>query len=574
LALFLAASVSAVSANGQVAGYLDRYFETFPTRATEAGRHDFDRQLENLPAAGLRDWIAYNREVASDLREALSGNSLDADDRIDAELLLRAVQRQIHDLDTLGRTEHDPLFWTGILSSATVFLLVRDELPQDERFDCAATRARSIPRLAKQARKALSRGTLGRISPELCELAAGQAEASARFYREGFGDAAPGQATPLREQMRGAGDTAADALERLAAFLRRLAGRATGSPRLGAHYAERFRLGTGVEQPVDQVLEQALIDLRAKRDEAADFGRSVWSDYFPNAEPPMDKTELLRRLFERVSADRAESTDEFVEHYRRLVLESTRFVRERDIITLPEPLTLIVDRSPAYFVGQSVGGVYAAGPYAPEGDTLLFLPTPTDSATDDERAAFFRDFNEHFNVMITPHELIPGHYLQLKFAARHSRKVRAIFPDDVYVEGWGTFSERLMLDLGWGDPLDRLAHLKKQLENIARTIVDIRVNTQNMTRAEVLRFVQDEALQDGQFASNMWIRAISSSPQLTTYYLGYREVWGLYEEVKRAEADRFELRRFMDGMMQLGPVPVEHYRARFLSGPIEATASP
>jgi uncharacterized protein (DUF885 family) len=242
------------------------------------------------------------------------------------------------------------------------------------------------------------------------------------------------------------------------------------------------------------------------------------------------------------------------------------FVRQRDVITLPEPLTLYLDRSPSYFIGQSVGGVYPAGPYAPDdARTLLFLPTPSDDATPEQREAFFRDFNHHFNLMITPHELIPGHYLQLKYAARHPHKVRALFGDGVYIEGWGTFCERLMLDLGWGGPLDRMAHLKKQLENIARTIVDIRVHTREMSREQVLEFVQGQAFQDEQFARNMWRRAITSSPQLTTYYLGYREVWGLYRDIKEAAGEAFELKNFMDGMMDFGPVAVEHYRNRMFS---------
>jgi uncharacterized protein (DUF885 family) len=62
----------------------------------------------------------------------------------------------------------------------------------------------------------------------------------------------------------------------------------------------------------------------------------------------------------------------------------------------------------------------------------------------------------------------------------------------------------------------------------------------------------------------MWQRAITWPPQLTTYYLGYRQVWGLYEDVKAARGEKFELRAFMDGMMELGPVAVEHYRRRML----------
>jgi len=168
--------------------------------------------------------------------------------------------------------------------------------------------------------------------------------------------------------------------------------------------------------------------------------------------------------------------------------------------------------------------------------------------------------------MITPHETLPGHYLELKFAARNPHTVRTLFADGPFVEGWGTFCERLMLDRGWGGPLDRLAHLKKQLENIARTIVDIRVHTRGMTREQVLKFVRDDALQDEQFASNMWVRAVTSSPQLTFYDLGDRQVQALYDDVRRARGPRFRLKDFMDGMMALGPVSIRHYREQMLPG--------
>ncbi|RMH15121.1 MAG: DUF885 family protein, partial [Acidobacteria bacterium] len=341
--------------------------------------------------------------------------------------------------------------------------------------------------------------------------------------------------------------------------------RAAGDPRLGAElYAERFRLVTGVTTPVAEVLAQAESALAAKRAETAAYGRQAWPRIFPERPPPAEDVALIRTLFARLSEDRAADTGGFVAQYRRLIDELVDFVTERSLITLPLPLTLHTDRSPPYFVGQSVGGVYPAGPYAPEADTLFFLPAPPEDATAEQREAFFRDFNDHFNRMIAPHELIPGHYLQLKLAARHPRKVRALFADGVYVEGWGTFCERLLLDLGWGGPLDRLAHLKKQLENVARTIVDVRVHRDGMSRDEVLRLVREEALQDEQFAANMWIRAITSTPQLTTYFLGYQQVWSLYEDVRAARGDAFDLRSFLDGMMALGPVPVRHYRARML----------
>ena len=248
----------------------------------------------------------------------------------------------------------------------------------------------------------------------------------------------------------------------------------------------------------------------------------------------------------------------------RLVDEAEAFTKAHDVVTLPEPRTLVTARSPSYFVGQSVGGVYPAGPYDAEAKTLYFLPVPPDDATPAQREAFFRDFNDHFMRMITPHEILPGHYVQLKYAARNPHKVRAVFPDDVYVEGWGTFCEREMLDLGWGGPLERVAHLKKQMENIARTIVDVRVHTKGMTRDEVVRFVTEEALQGPQLAANMWTRSITSAPQITFYYLGYTAVRRLYDDVRAARGAAFRLRDFTDELMRIGPVPIEEVRRLML----------
>lgn len=562
--------VSAVD-HSLVDDYLETYFQTFPTRATSAGRHDLDNRLEDLGPEARLAWLDFSKSTRSQVEAALRDESLDFELRLDLELLLRQVERQIMDYEALKVPRRNPLFWTGILGNATVFLLVRDDLPLEERLGSAAARAELIPRLVAQAQDALADSAVS-MAPEHCRLAARQAKGTALFYRSGFPEAA-GDNEEIRAALAESGGQAATALEELGEFLDRLCEQAQGSPRLEHNYARRFRVVTGIEKAVDQVLagaEAALIDKRA---ETAEYGRSIWAEIFPGEEAPADDVELVARLFARIGEDGAESIEEYVVDFKSLIDESVDFVRERDLVTLPEPLTLHTDRSPSFFVGASVGGVYPAGPYAPQdAKTLLFVPTPPDSATPEQKRAFFRDFNHNFNVMIVPHEIIPGHYLQLKYAAAHPHKLRAMFGDGVYIEGWGTFCERLMLDEGWGEPLARLAHLKKQLENIARTIVDIRVHTQGMTSKEVVRFVQEEALQDAQFASNMWRRAITSSPQLTSYYLGYAQVQSLFADVRAARGDEFRVKDFMDGMMEMGPVPVRHYRERMLGSGSEAVA--
>jgi hypothetical protein len=557
-ALVLFARLSSAGTIGNVGDYyLDRYFEMFPTRATQAGRHDLDSKLEDFSESRIADWVQFNRTVGEKVI-AWTAHETGWDDSFDAEALLGQIDRELNALTVLRRAERDPLYWSSVAADATVFLLVRDDRPLGERQEHAKARARNLPRFARQGRDHFAHVDPKNVAPEFCQIAASQLRATSKFYKEGFAEAVGGDEKVRRESAE-----AATALADFAATLDELAKRAKSSVRLGAAYPETFRVGTGITDSIRDVLSRAQSDLAATRSEAATYGRTVWTDLIKNETPPKDDIELLRTLFDRVAADHGESVDDALAQWRTNVAALDKFVHEQKIMTLPDPLTLIVDRSPSFFVGQSVGGVYPPGPYAPNAKTILFLPTPSPDATAERRESFFRDFNEHFNKMIVPHELIPGHYVQFKIAAHQPHKIRTVFPDPLYVEGWGTFCERILLDQGWGGPLERLAHLKKQLENIARTIVDIRVHTENMSRAEVVRFVKEEALQNDQFASNMWTRAITSSPQITTYYLGYRKVREAYDAAHGAAGDRFELRKFMDGMMELGPVRLDHYIERF-----------
>lgn len=569
---------------GEIRSILDEYVEawlaTYPTRATGAGAYAHDRELEDFSPAAIRRWLETNRRVVDRLEDpSLDLEALPAPLRRDAVAAAREARGEIFRFTTLDAPSTRPLFWTGPLANAAVFFLVRDDRPLADRLDRLGDRARHIPRYCRQARAALEKADGSRVVREHAEMAARQARATATFYRDGLPRTLFGLMSGKMREILGArleprGERAAVALDDLADAFDALAKRATGSPRLGESYAASFRMGTGVETPVAEVLAAAEADLETRRAETAVFCRSTWDlvvegseEEGESPEPPEEDREVVRRCFARVAADHAESVEAFVEEYRRLTRDARSFVREHRIMDVPEGLHVRVDRSPDFFVGQAVGGVYPAGPFAPDAPTLLYVPTPPADASEEVVAAFFRDFNHHFDVMITPHETIPGHAAQMAVAARLDSPVPSLFADGVYVEGWGTYSERLMLDAGWGTPLARVAHLKKQLENIARTIVDIRVHTTEISRDEVIRFVREEALQDDRFAANMWARAITTSPQLTTYWLGDRQIRDLHADYRAAKGESYELGAFVDAMVSLGPVPVEEYRRHLLDEP-------
>ncbi|MGH9464878.1 MAG: hypothetical protein ACRD0X_04485, partial [Thermoanaerobaculia bacterium] len=99
--------------------YLERSFAVFPTRATAAGRHDRDGEVEDLSPERRAAWTAFNRETAQEAAALLAAPDLGPEERLDLELLRREAEVQRFGFETLDRPGRDPLFWTGILGDAT-----------------------------------------------------------------------------------------------------------------------------------------------------------------------------------------------------------------------------------------------------------------------------------------------------------------------------------------------------------------------------------------------------------------------------------------------------------------------
>ena len=562
LALLLSATLRAgpTAAQDLASAYLERWAEFYPSQATEAGRTDFDQKLESIDEASIKRWLQFSQAIARGGEELVAGKKLSLDDRIDVDVLLNAIARDRHNLLTRAVPQRDPLFWTGIASKAAIFLLLRDDQPLAVRIAALEARAKALPRLLAQAEHALGPTPRDRIAADHVNPAARQAKALARLYRHGLVEFAAPAPAARREALGVAGESAAVALEKFGAFLDLLATEAKGSARLGEDYAETFRLYLRTEEQPAELRKMCERDLVALRREAAEYGRRVWAQLLPGEIMPDDESGLVRRLFTLIEDQHDTEVADYVRYWQELVPQLEEFTRARGIVTLPEPRTLKILPAPSFLLGQAFGGVFPAGPYRPNGQTLLLLPVPSSEADKTGRARFFRSFNRPFTKMIAAHEVLPGHYVQLKVAAKLPHELRAVFSDHVYAEGWGTFVERLMLDEGWGGPFERLAHLKKQLENCTRAIVDIRVHTTDVNREEIRRFVRDEGLQDEQLGENLWFRTLTSAPQIVTYHIGYREISGLYREARTRDGAQFELQAFSDWLLSRGAIPLHFYR--------------
>jgi uncharacterized protein (DUF885 family) len=129
------------------------------------------------------------------------------------------------------------------------------------------------------------------------------------------------------------------------------------------------------------------------------------------------------------------------------------------------------------------------------------------------------------------------------------------------VEGWGVYAERVMADHGYpgeGDPRAvRMQQLKMQLRSIINAILDARVHSRGMTEAEAMALMTGRGFQEEGEAAGKWRRALLTSAQLSTYYVGYTEVSDLAADLK---AEGYSERTVHDRMLAHGSPPVRLLR--------------
>ncbi|MGD9021016.1 MAG: DUF885 family protein, partial [Lysobacterales bacterium] len=304
----------------------------------------------------------------------------------------------------------------------------------------------------------------------------------------------------------------------------------------------------------------ALEEIEQVRQLMLDVASRWWAETNAGQPAPVGQA-LIEAALEAMEEDRAGTQQELLQVFKTAISDSMDFLVRHDLATLPGNRDIIVDLLPEHSPMARVGGVFPPGPFDPQAKTLLYLPSIPDDAPLEARDGFYRSFNNHFNRMIISHEIFPGHDMQYKVALAKASKLRALFSNPYYAEGWASFSEVLMLEAGWGNGnhLTRLAHLRKRLENATRAYISVMVHTEGWQRDQVIEFAKTRGWLPAQFAINLWDRAsdLYLSLQLTTYFVGSREFTALWETEQQRLGGQFNQRQFVDAVLATGSVPID-----------------
>ncbi|MET8039993.1 DUF885 domain-containing protein [Micromonospora sp. NPDC005215] len=523
---------------------VDAVLESRPGLATSVGDHRYDDRLPDLSA----DAVAADRAMLKEAADALSDidpAALGLAEQVDHALLSSLVDRGLFESTEMRAHEWDPLTHNpGPLLHA---LLARPFAPADVRLTSLAGRLAAVPDALATARATL------RDMPRIhAETAVGQFTGTAALIRDEL-PALLAQAPSTLDRVEPAATAAIAALEEFVAWLR--AGLAADAgpgrdPRLG-----RRRWEARLWHTLDTELGAAEIQRRAwaNLDRVTAEIREAAVELVGG---PADDG-AVRRALDLLAAEHP--NDGTIVDLAGITLdEATDFVRAHDLVTLVDD-RCVIQEMPEFARGVAVAYCDSPGPLETAAVPTFYCIAPTPSDWSAQRVeSFYREYNDHMIRNLTVHEAMPGHFLQLAHARRYvgATRVRALSESGPFIEGWAVYAEELMAGLGFGGLPVRLQQLKMQLRMTINALLDQLVHAEGLPEAEAMALMTERGFQEEGEAAGKWRRALLTSTQLSTYFVGYSEV----AEIALARPNGVSARDWHDAMLAHDCPPPRHLR--------------
>ncbi len=248
-----------------------------------------------------------------------------------------------------------------------------------------------------------------------------------------------------------------------------------------------------------------------------------------------------------------------IDYYRDRIAQLRAFVVDHDLVTIPDWLgTIAVVETPKYLQPVSPGAsMESPRLFARSADGYYFITPPESLAEAARRLDMNEDFDRDRILSTGAHEAMPGHFLQLSIARRHSDYVRKIQDSGVFAEGWAFYGEEMFVRLGlYGDDLDgRLFTARWERVRGARVIVDVKLASGEWTIPQAARFFEEQA-GFTKAASEAAVTGYALNPgYVLAYTVGRLQLEQLLAEYQHRMGERGSLHDFHDRLLSYGCTP-------------------
>jgi uncharacterized protein (DUF885 family) len=568
------------SASTKFAELSDRFMKDSlalsPSNASAAGYHkhidsktgktiELDALLDDLSLKAIAEQRAFYQHWRRRFRTETPLSTLSVQDAADWQLIDDQIGLNLLEFDKIQNYRHNPTAVVELIGSALFLPLTQEYASKEVRLGHVLSRMKAVPALLGQVKSYLNDA-----DPIFVKTAIEENDGNVDLVQNTVKDEIPA-GSALKAQYDQIAPVTVAALKDFSKWLQDdLSKRPSKLTwRLGKDsYDQKFKLVMGTPVTPEELLADAERELKTVRAEMLQLALPMHQEMYPGHSDHSDlagrerENLIIGEVLTKISDDHAKR-DQLQQAVEADIEGIKQFIREKKIVSLSARDNLKVIPTPPFLRGvYSVAGFHNAPPLEPQAEAEYWV-TPIDPKTPGDKAeSKLREYNSFALKWLTIHEALPGHYIQFEhlnnLRPERRRLLRSLFANGAYVEGWAEYIAQVMMDEGFlnNDPRFRLVMRKIRLRLLSNTILDIKMQTMQMTDEQAMDLMTKEAFQTQAEAEGKLVRAKLSSTQLPTYYVGLREWLEVRKKYQAKAGAKFSLMKFHDLVLDQGPLPV------------------
>jgi uncharacterized protein (DUF885 family) len=547
-----AASGGADSAFSQFSeAFLQSWLDWRPQSAVALGYHQYDKQVTDYSKASLDAELQRLKDYRARLG-ALDTAGLSPHAFIDYRILRSAINSEIFNFEDMQVYTKNPMTYVQAVDIDTY--IKRDFAPLEERVGDIIAVERQFPALFANAKTNLADS----LARPYIDMAINIAKGSAGYCSGELLTALAGvKNDTLMIAFRSANQGAIGAINDFVQWLEK-----EKLPKAHLHYAlgealyRRFLFNSEmVTLTPEQVLAIGLTELKKEQ------------GVFTAAAHTIDPRKPAIEVYHDMEKEHP-TADSLIPESKKHVEAIRQYLIDHQICSMPSPVRIQVKETPLYARETSTASCDVPGPFETKAREAYYYITPVDSKwTAQQKEDWLASFNYYTTDVVTIHEAYPGHYTQfLHLNASSATRIEKIFSSYAFVEGWAHYTEKMMLDQGYGNDGDsikaakyRLAQSGDALLRVCRLCVSIKTHCQGMSVDEATKFFMDNWYQGDKPSRQEALRG-TFDPGYLFYTLGKLEILKLRADYQQQEGAGYSLKAFNDAMMDNGMPPIRLMR--------------
>ena len=534
--------------------YIKGWLAAHPIAATALGFHEHDGRIADF----TRLWTDAELSRLKRFDERLDKfdpAKLSASNAVDLRILRAAIKKDLFEQQDLGIYENNPMIYAQAVDLN--IYIKRNFSPFEDRVRSIIQIENQVPNIIIAAKT-----NLAPVLPRpFVELAIQIARGAADFLKKELADALKDlKDEKLVNAFQLSNRKAFTALDGYATWLEKeRLPKAIAEWPIGEEKYRRMLAQTElVDLPPSRVLEIGMAEL--KREQEA----------FAAAAKLIDPNRPANEVFKDVKKDHP-TPENLVSDTAKNLDEIRKFVVDKDLVTIPSKVKAKVDETPKFARATSFASMDTPGPFEKKAGEAYYYVTPTEPEwPPEQKEEWLTAFNYYTTDVVSIHEVYPGHYTQfLHLNASSASKVAKIFGSYAFVEGWAHYTEKMMIDAGYGSSASespseeevkraakyRMAQADEALLRLCRLIVSIKMHTQGMTVDEGTRFFMEHCHYEEKPARSEAMRG-TYDPGYLNYTLGKLMILKLRADYEAQEGSNFSAKKFHDELLKHGMPPI------------------